>query len=449
MVGKDLYELLGEKIDNLTAHTPRTKKLYEILKLLYSKEEAEFVIKMPYNLSNLNRLVSVTKYSEDKVKKILDTACSKGLIMDFFVNNEYYYLPSPIIIGFFEFTLMRTGGNVHTDVLAKLFYDYLENNPEIIKKNFGKDKKISILRTLPHEESIKESFYNEILDYEKARAIIKQSSKFAISTCACRHEKTHLGIRKCTNPLDTCSSFDRWAEMAIRHKFGKEVSKEEMLENLERSKHLGLVLNADNVKNNVGFICHCCKCCCTGLAAYNKYGGQNIIVTSTFINSIDDDKCNGCGVCAKICPVNAITMQPETDPKSGISTSLPRKYSGQVEIKKQKPVIDESRCLGCGVCGLKCPKGAAKLVKRKQRVLHPDTTFERVVLQCLERGTLQNQIFDDPSSISHNVMRRFIGTFLKLDPVKKTLMSEMFRSSFLASLKTGAKIIGKKWMTEI
>jgi len=102
--------------------------------------------------------------------------------------------------------------------------------------------------------------------------------------------------------------------------------------------------------------------------------------------------------------------------------------------KKEIPKIDTSRCLGCGVCALKCPTEAIKLVKRKQRVIHPETTYERLMLQCLERGTLQNQLFDNPQSITQKAMRAVVGGFLRLPPVKKALMSDMLRSKFLASL---------------
>jgi hypothetical protein len=80
---------------------------------------------------------------------------------------------------------------------------------------------------------------------------------------------------------------------------------------------------------------------------------------------------------------------------------------------------------------------------------HPENTFERIILQCLERGTLQNQLFDEPGKISHQVMRGILGGFLRLPPVKKTLMSDLLRSRFLAAVKGGAGKQGKGWMTKI
>jgi hypothetical protein len=80
--------------------------------------------------------------------------------------------------------------------------------------------------------------------------------------------------------------------------------------------------------------------------------------------------------------------------------------------------------------------------KREQHVIHPETTFERVILQCLERGTLQNQLFDDPGRISHKAMRGIVGGFLRLPPVKKALMSDTLRSRFLSTMAAGAAAKG-------
>jgi hypothetical protein len=71
------------------------------------------------------------------------------------------------------------------------------------------------------------------------------------------------------------------------------------------------------------------------------------------------------------------------------------------------------------------------------------------MLSSLDRGNLQNQIFDNPQSITQEIMRTFIGGFLRLSPVKRALMSDLLRSSFLNFMKIGAKIQGKGWMTEL
>jgi len=390
---------------------------------------------MPYGLSDLDRVARVTKYESSTLEGILEGLCSKGLVIDLWINDAYHYMPSPIFIGIFEFTMMRTGESVDSETLAPLFHEYLQGDDgAFYAANAKKDKKVSVIRALPHEDAINPSEYIEVLDYEKATSIIESSEKFSIGICSCRHEKLHVDEKACDVALEKCSSFNSIADHLIRNNMAREVSKSQMLENLAQSIEMGLVLCADNVKRNVTFICHCCKDCCNALAGISKFGYPNSVVTSSFIAKNDPGTCLGCGKCAKACPINAIQMIP--------LQNLQKK-------KKKDAIIDASICLGCGVCTLNCNNGAVTLVKREKRVLHPETTFERVILQCLERGTLQNQIFDNPQSITQKFMRGFVGGFLRLPPVKAVLMSDMLRSSFLNAMANGVRKQGKGWITEM
>jgi ferredoxin len=434
MDSKNIFQKLGRKIDNLPLRAPWNETFYELLKKLYSEREADLLVKMPYGFSDLNRVARVTKYERSELQKILEGLCLKGLVMDMWVNDAYHYMPSPMMIGIFEFTMMRTGEGVDSKALAHLFHQYLnDNNGALYAMNAKKGNKISVIRALPHWEAIDESEYMEVLDHEKAAGIIESSEKFSVGICSCRHEKFHVGEKTCDVPLDKCSSFGGAADYLIRNNLAKEISKPEMLENLEQSIEMKLVLCADNVKRNVTFICHCCKDCCNALAGISRFGYPNTVVTSSFIAKNHPDTCVGCGKCAEACPIDAIKMIPIDRPQTK---------------KKKDAVINTSICLGCGVCALSCNKSAVSLVRREKRVLHPETTFERVILQTLERGTLQNQIFDNPQSITQKFMRGFVGGFLRLPPVKAALMSDMLRSSFLKAMTSGVRKQGKEWVTE-
>lgn len=432
--GKDVHRLLGKKIDELTCRVPYNDTLNSILKSLYSREEADVIVKMPYSLSNLEKIAKISGYEKNKLEKILNGLCTKGLIMDLWLEEQYMYMPSPMVIGIFEFTMMRTGDNLSSGEWAKLFSHYLGDDAAFYAANAGPDFSVSILRSLPHEGTVKESEYIEVLDYEKATSLVQEQNKFAIGLCSCRHEKHHLGEKECDVPLETCISLGIGADYLIRNNLAREVSQTELLENMARSKEMGLVFNADNIKNNIMYLCQCCGCCCNALAGINKFGIAGTVVTSRYIAEIDTDLCKGCGKCAKACPIHAIEMIDNENMKSK---------------KKKSPVVDKSFCLGCGVCSLKCTKDAMKLVKREKRVILPENVFEKVILQCLERGTLQYQLFDNQKSITHKFMRGFLGGFLRLSPVRKTLMSDIFRSSFLKFIETGAKLQGRGWMTKI
>jgi Pyruvate/2-oxoacid:ferredoxin oxidoreductase delta subunit len=425
---KDVYYQVGEKLNELEMRAPMNLYLYEILKEIFTSREAEIFCMMPYSLSTAERISQITKIEEVELKKILNDMSSKGLVLDLFVNGENQYSPSPMVIGIFEFSMMRTGKDVNSKHLAELFHHYLGDNA-FYSANYKNGERIGPLRTMPYEDAVYNGEHAEILDYEKAYAIVDKSKKFAIGLCSCRHEKHHAGDKKCEIKLETCSTFDLAAESLIRNGLAKEITKKDAIANLEHSHDNGLVIMADNVKKNIFFMCHCCSCCCNALAGLSQFGYPNAVVTSNYIASINEDNCVECGNCVEACPINAIEMVDYDD--------------------VSKPKIDEEFCLGCGVCSLQCVNDAVRLVSREYRVLHPENTFERIILQCLEKGTLQNQLFDDQSKISIRFMSGLVGGFLRLPPVKKALMSDLLRSQFLSMMQSGIKMQGKGWILEL
>ncbi len=163
LAGKEIYQKLGDKIDSLPFRVNKNKALFNILKELYTSEEAELVVKMPHGLSHTDQVGKATGFEKSKLNSLLESLCTKGLVIDIWIGNRYYYMPSPMAIGIFEFTMMRTGDNLNTKKWAELFHEYM-NDGNFYAVNFGKGQQISPMRTLPHEDTILESGYTEVLE---------------------------------------------------------------------------------------------------------------------------------------------------------------------------------------------------------------------------------------------------------------------------------------------
>jgi len=226
----------------------------------------------------------------------------------------------------------------------------------------------------------------------------------------------HMQEKKCNIPLETCCSFGRSAEYLVRHNLARRVDKKEMLDSLARAQELGMMLNGDNEKSNVEYICQCCSCCCHLIKSINKFGYQGILVTSGLLPVINKELCKGCGKCVQTCPVHAISKQ----------TLEGRSFSINV---------DKERCLGCTICQRACAQKAILMGQSDKKVIYPEDGLEKYILSCTERETLQNLLFDDPQSMTHEFLRTFLGAFLKLKPVKRALLSDTFRSRFLGMIK--------------
>jgi ferredoxin len=398
-----------------------------MLRALYSPEEADLIVRMPFGLATAERIAKVAGRDTADVEPMLARLADKGLVVDLNLGGTYHYMPAPFVIGIFEFTMMRLRGD-DPDIgrISRLFVEYLEDGA-FYDANFKHGEQVSVARVMPHLEHLGD--HVEILDYERVDRLIEEEDYFSLGVCSCRHKKHHAGQQVCKVPLETCTSFGRGAEYLVRHDMAREISKSEMKDVVQRSKELRLIFSADNVQNHPSFLCHCCGCCCGIMEGINRHGYPNAIVSSTLVPHVDMEDCNGCQKCARACHVSAITLVPE--PKTASSKRM------------FMPQIDEAACIGCGVCSLVCEPDAIEMRKREQHVIHPETTFERVILQCLERGTLQNQLFDDPGRLSHKAMRGIVGGFLRLTPVKKALMSDALRSRFLSAIAAGAARSGK------
>jgi len=96
--------------------------------------------------------------------------------------------------------------------------------------------------------------------------------------------------------------------------------------------------------------------------------------------------------------------------------------------------LAEDLCLGCGLCVRSCPKECIELKARPQRVITPLNGMHRAAIMAIERGKLQNFIFDNRVLLSHRALAAVLGVILKLPPLKQALASQQVKSRYLEAL---------------
>ncbi len=414
---KSGYFQLVERLNCFPQGAPPSELLIKILKILFREKEAELVSLLPIKPFTAEKASSIWKMDLVSTQKALEELAGRALLVDIEQNGKSVYALPPPMAGFFEFSMMRIRDDIDQKALSELFYQYLNVEEDFIRALFV-DGETQLGRTFVHEPVLTNENALHVLDYERASEVIKTASHMAVGTCYCRHKMEHLG-KACNAPMEICMTFNDTAASLIKHGHARQVDKVEGLDLLQLAYENNLVQFGENVQQQVNFICNCCGCCCEAMIAARRFALMNPIHTTNFIPVIHDEECTGCGKCVTACPVEAISLISANDPH---------------RPKRKQAKLDKERCLGCGLCVRACTKGNVHLESRPERVLTPINGVHRVVMMAIERGKLQNLIFDNRVLWSHRALAAVLGVILRLPPLKQALASQQVKSRYLEAL---------------
>jgi [FeFe] hydrogenase (group B1/B3) len=161
---------------------------------------------------------------------------------------------------------------------------------------------------------------------------------------------------------------------------------------------------------------HCDDACRKNAITYDK----------NHVAIIDKEKCVNCGMCAKVCPYQAIIKRERPCQKACKINAI-----SMGETKEAK--IDNSKCISCGACVYKCPFGAID-----------DKSFILDVIHYLKESE-NNQKFRVYAVVAPSISSQF--TYAKLGQVIKGIKDLGFYSVVEAAL--GADMVAYKETQEL
>ena len=349
MTESQIYRQLLEKLTMQSFLPESGPKLMEILQIIFSPEEAELALGLPFPVTDVEEIAQSLGRTVEEIVPTLERMADKGLVYAGVKEGRKRYQLLVLFPGMIELQFMgeqRIRPEPGRIKLARVFDEFYQD----IMKGLTSEKKAKEFehffrsatpysRVIPVESDIR--LQSAIQPFEVVSNYIEDSKDMAIGNCYCRTIKGLLD-QACEAPVDVCMVFGPFARYTVERGFARRADRSRMLETLHQAEEAGLVHVSDNVQDKINYICNCCGCCCGFLQAIARYRLPNSVAASRFFAVVDSETCTGCEACIDRCQTRAIRAEGE------------------------KVGIEEKWCIGCGLCVSACPVDAISLRERAE-----------------------------------------------------------------------------------
>jgi hypothetical protein len=226
---QDDYTRLAKHLESLIMGYPYTEELIDLLKEMFSPEEARVAIAIPNNLPPLevvgiDTIAACTDLARPAVANTLESLADRHMIYS-----------APMADGSKGFALLQVGYGVpqtffwggqdddRAKRMAKLVLKYF--SPSTTGKVYG-GAATKTYKYSPASLSIDVPMQG-VMPNEQIGAIVAATTKIAVAHCPCRMSAKILGRTDCPHSLEVCLKYDEMAEFVIDQGLARAISKDE------------------------------------------------------------------------------------------------------------------------------------------------------------------------------------------------------------------------------
>ncbi len=116
---KSGYNQLVDRLNRFPQGAPPSDVLYQILKMLFSEQEAGLAALLPIKPFTVEKAARIWRMAKAEARDVLDELAGRAILLDIEdpTGQQTYILPPPMA-GFFEFSMMRIRGDINQKVLG-------------------------------------------------------------------------------------------------------------------------------------------------------------------------------------------------------------------------------------------------------------------------------------------------------------------------------------------